>query len=57
MLLPRFLTAVVGVPLVILALWWGQIPFFALFLGITLLALYEYITLAEEAGWPIYKKS
>ena len=57
MLLPRFLTALVGVPLVLLALWWGQIPFFILFLGITLLALYEYLDLADEAGWPVYKLS
>lgn len=57
MLLPRFITALVGVPLVILALWWGQIPFFVLFLGITLLALYEYLSLADEAGWPVFKLS
>jgi len=57
MILPRLITALVGVPLVLLALWWGQIPFFILFLGIILLALYEYLTLTDEAGWPILKFS
>ncbi len=55
MLLPRFLTAVVGLPLVILSIWWGQIPFFVLFSGISLLALYEYLSLAQEASWPVAK--
>lgn len=56
MLLPRFLTAVIGVPLVVLSIWWGQLPFFILFFGISLLALYEFFSLAEEAGWPVMKK-
>ncbi len=55
MLLPRFLTAVIGMPLLILAIWWGQIPYLTLFFGISLLALYEYFCLAEEAGWPVFK--
>lgn len=57
MLLPRFLTALIGVPLLVLAVWWGQIPFFILILGIILIALHEYYTLAEEANWPVSKKS
>ena len=56
MLLPRFLTALVGVPLLILAIWWGQIPFFVLIFGVIMISLYEYFSLAEEAGWPVSKK-
>jgi len=55
MLLPRFLTALIGVPLFLWAIWWGQIPFFILFFGVTMLALYEYYTLAEESAWPVSK--
>src|SRR5581483_4951364 len=53
MLLPRFLTALVGAPILLLSIWWGQIPFFILVFGITLLALHEYYNLAHEANWPV----
>ncbi|MBI4217818.1 MAG: phosphatidate cytidylyltransferase, partial [Elusimicrobia bacterium] len=55
MLLPRFLTALVGVPLVLGCIWWGQIPFLMLVLGIVLLSLYEYYSLFEGAGWNVFK--
>lgn len=55
MLLPRFLTALIGVPLLLLSIWWGQIPFLILTFGVSMLALYEYYTLMEEARWPVSK--
>ena len=55
MLLPRFLTALVGAPLLLLAIWWGQVPFFVLMFGVTMLALQEYYDLAQEAAWPVSK--
>ncbi|OGR83927.1 MAG: hypothetical protein A2902_07740 [Elusimicrobia bacterium RIFCSPLOWO2_01_FULL_64_13] len=55
MILPRFLTALVGVPLLVLAVWWGHIPFFVLIFGVVMLSLYEFYTLAGEADWPLSK--
>ena len=56
MLLPRFLTTVVGVPILLLSIWWGQLPFFILILGVAMLGLHEFYSLAEEASWPVSKK-
>ncbi|MBI3013073.1 MAG: hypothetical protein HYY63_05545 [Elusimicrobia bacterium] len=36
-------------------IWWGQIPFLMLVLGIVLLSLYEYYSLFEGAGWNVFK--
>ncbi len=55
MLLPRFLTALIGVPLILTAIWFGQIPFFCILFGVMMLSLYEYYTLAEESVWPVGK--
>ena len=57
MLLPRFLTALVGAPLLLGAIWWGQIPFFILFFGVIMFSLYEFYALADDAGWPVFKKT
>ena len=56
MLLPRFLTALIGIPLLLISIWWGQIPFLILTFGIILLSLYEYYSLLEEAGLPVFGK-
>ncbi len=56
MLLPRFLTTVIGVPILLLSIWWGQLPFFILIAGMALLGLHEFYSLAEEAEWPVSKK-
>jgi phosphatidate cytidylyltransferase len=53
MLLPRFLTALVGLPLLMGAIYFGSLPFFFLILGITFLALREFYFLAEENGYPV----
>jgi len=48
MLLPRLITAVIGIPLIILTVYWGGIPFFILMLGAVFLALREYYILTAE---------
>jgi phosphatidate cytidylyltransferase len=48
MLLPRLITAVIGIPLILLAIYWGSVPFFILILGVTFLSLREYYILARE---------
>ncbi len=51
MLLPRVLTAIVGIPLVLLAIYWGGIPYFILMSGITLFCLNEFFILSSKAGY------
>lgn len=54
MLLPRVLTAVVGVPILLAAIHFGGLPFFFIILAITLLGLREFYFLARETGYPCY---
>lgn len=54
MILPRLITAIVGIPLVILAVFWGGIPFFILMAGVAYLALSEYFSLARIARYDSY---
>jgi phosphatidate cytidylyltransferase len=54
MLLPRFLTALVGAPLFLAALFFGGLPLFFVVLGIVWLGVREFYTLAEETGYPCY---
>lgn len=51
MILPRILTAIVGIPLVILSLLWGGIPYFILVSGIVLFSLKEFFLIARKAGY------
>ncbi len=51
MLLPRLITAIIGIPLIILTVYWGGIPFFVMMFGITFLALREYYLLAEQGNY------
>lgn len=55
MLLPRVLTAVVGLPLLVGAIHFGSLPFFFVVLGIVLLGLREFYHLAQETGYPCYE--
>ena len=55
MLLPRVLTAVIGVPVLLLAIYFGSLPFFFIVLGIVLLGLREFYYLAQETGYPCYE--
>jgi phosphatidate cytidylyltransferase len=47
MLLPRFITAVIGIPLVLIAVYFGGIPYFLLILIVTLFSLSEYFHILE----------
>lgn len=54
MLFPRILTALVGLPLLLAAIYFGSLPFFLLLLGIVVLSLREFYFLAREGGYPSY---
>lgn len=54
MLLPRFLTAMVGGALFLAAIYFGSLPYLFVVLGITLLGVREFYFLAEETGYPSY---
>ena len=54
MLLPRVLTALIGIPFLLAAIYFGSLPFFFFFLGIVLLGLREFYYLAEESGYPCF---
>jgi phosphatidate cytidylyltransferase len=54
MLLPRILTGVVGAGLVIASIFFGGLPFLFIVLGVVLLGLREFYSLAEETGYPSY---
>ncbi|HAH32052.1 MAG TPA: hypothetical protein DCL44_07040 [Elusimicrobia bacterium] len=51
--LPRFLTAIAGIPLVILLIHAGGLPYACLMFTIILLSLYEYYSLMKLGGKPI----
>jgi phosphatidate cytidylyltransferase len=55
MLFPRILTAVVGLPLLIAAIYFGSLPFLFLILAIVFLGLREFYFMAEETGYPVYR--
>lgn len=52
MVFPRIITAFVLVPLIILSVWFGTLPFFFLVMGISLLGVWEYCLMADEGGYP-----
>ncbi|MFH1368757.1 MAG: phosphatidate cytidylyltransferase [Elusimicrobiota bacterium] len=54
MILPRIITAIIGIPLVMLAVFWGGIPFFVMMIGVTFLALREYFMLARISRYDTY---
>ena len=55
MLLPRFITAIIGIPLVILSIYFGGIPFFLLILIITVFSLNEYFNILEKAQYGAHR--
>jgi len=52
MVLPRILTAIVLIPLVLAAVWFGSLPYFIFILGISVLCLWEFCVMAEQGGYP-----
>lgn len=51
MLLPRLITAVIGIPLILLTVYWGGIPFFVLMLGVVFLSLREFFIMSGAAKY------
>jgi phosphatidate cytidylyltransferase len=56
MLFPRILTALVGLPLLVAGIYFGELPFFFLVLAIVLLGLHEFYFLAAEGGYRCYSR-
>lgn len=52
MVLPRVLTALILVPVVLACVYFGSLPFFLFVLGVCLLGVWEYCLIAEEGGYP-----
>lgn len=52
MVLPRILTAVVMIPVVLACVWTGSIPFFLFMWGVCMLCSWEFSLIAEEGGYP-----
>ena len=55
MILPRLLTAIIGIPLVLLCIYFGGIPFFLLITVIVLFSLQEYFFLSEKGNYSIQR--
>jgi phosphatidate cytidylyltransferase len=55
MLLPRLITAIIGIPLILLSVYWGGIPFFFLILAVMLFSLWEFFLMVEAAGYQTMK--
>jgi phosphatidate cytidylyltransferase len=51
MLFPRIITALIGIPLIIVSIYFGGIPFAVLVIGIVALALHEFYSLARTHGY------
>ena len=52
MVLPRIITAILLVPIVLPIIWVGSFPFFIFVLAITILGFWEYSNMAEQGGYP-----
>ena len=52
MVLPRVLTSLLLVPLVLAVAWYGSVPFFLFAVGVSVLAAWEYGVITEEGGFP-----
>jgi phosphatidate cytidylyltransferase len=55
MVLPRILTSVFFVPIVLAVAWYGSIPFFLFVLGVCLMCAWEYTMISEQGGYPNQK--
>jgi CDP-diglyceride synthetase len=50
--LPRIITAVLLVPIIVPIIWVGSFPFFLFVMAIALLSFWEYSNMAESGGYP-----
>lgn len=48
MLLPRILTALIGIPIVLLCIYYGGIPYFIMFFAVILFAVIEFFTVCKK---------
>ncbi|OGS27516.1 MAG: hypothetical protein A2297_00795 [Elusimicrobia bacterium RIFOXYB2_FULL_48_7] len=55
MILPRLLTAVIGIPLILLSIYFGGVPFFLLVVVITIFSLQEYFYIIDRTGHDLQK--
>lgn len=51
MLLPRLITAIIGIPLILFSIYLGGIPYFVLIFGIVFLSLREYFLLVKQGEY------
>ncbi|MBD3272590.1 MAG: hypothetical protein GF384_08665, partial [Elusimicrobia bacterium] len=51
MLLPRFVTVLVGLPILLVSIHWGGIPLFIFFTGVVFLGLREFYHMAVHGGY------
>jgi len=54
MLAARLVTGIIGGALLLGVLYWGGLPFFLIFLGIALVGLREFYSLAKQSGYPVF---
>lgn len=52
MVLPRVLTALALIPLVLAVVWFGSLPYFIFVAGVCLFAYWEYALMADAGGYP-----
>ncbi len=52
MVLPRIITSIIFVPVVVALVWVGTIPFFIFVSGLSLLCVWEYSLIADQGGYP-----
>jgi len=52
MTLPRLLTALFTIPLVLAVIWFGSLPFYIFVFGLSLLCVWEFCVMADQGGYP-----
>lgn len=55
MILPRLLTAIIGIPVILLAIYFGGVPFFILILIVVLFSLQEYFFIIDKTHYSVQK--
>ncbi|MCK5533683.1 CDP-archaeol synthase [bacterium] len=54
-LMKRTITGLIGIPILLLIIWWGYLPFLFLVCGIVVLALLEFYHLAQRQGFKPFR--
>ncbi|PIV52929.1 MAG: hypothetical protein COS17_06520 [Elusimicrobia bacterium CG02_land_8_20_14_3_00_37_13] len=53
MILPRLITAIIGIPLVLLSIWFGGIPYLILIMAIVVYGIKEYQYIVQKANYDV----